>query len=322
MIPHRPRLVPQPCGLPNIGATCYFNSFLQAMLSLTSVTQFFLENIPQLRGNPVAVAYTDLLRSIFMMGASQPGQPNQQGQLNQLNNSLTTQTLPHLFRAFVMAVRAKNPQSTFGTGQEDAAEALTLFLDAIDSPALYRLFMATYNLAVFCFDCRTMSPISPDNSCVVEMMPGDPVSEKLRHYMVPCPGYKCPKCGESNKASPPQTLYRLSNVGSIITILFRKYNVGNIGGVAHLGNIGSTADIANLYPQSIELPANGGGTHVFSLVAVIEHTGSPAGGHYWTRCLRRAEPAPLFARIDDASVSNSDPLPRIESYILFYHVVK
>jgi ubiquitin C-terminal hydrolase len=322
MIPHRPRLVPQPCGLPNIGATCYFNSFLQAMLSLTSITQFFLENIPQLRGNPVAVAYTDLLRSIFMMGASQANHQNHQGQPNQLSQA--SQALPNLFRAFVLAVRAKNPQSTFGTGQEDAAEALTLFLDAIDSPALYKLFMARYNLAVFCFDCRTMSPISPDNSCVVEMMPGDSVSEKLRHYMVPCPGYKCPKCGESNKASPPQTLYRLSNVGSIITILFRKYNVGNIANSSSnpASDVGNIGNVANLYPQSIELPANGGGTHIFSLVAIVEHTGSPAGGHYWARCLRRAEPAPLFARIDDASVANSDPLPRAESYILFYHVVK
>lgn len=300
MIRYRPGLAPPPFGLPNIGATCYFNSFIQALVGLPAVSQFFLEHEKELSGNAVAVAYIDLLRSV--LGRASPVESaNPIGMANPVGLANPTA----LFRAFVLAIRAKNPRSTFGSGQEDADEALTLFLDTIDHPELYKLFMTTYNLSVFCFGCRVMSPIRSDNSCVVEMTPGDltPIEEKIRQYIVPCPGYKCPKCGKGD-TPPPQTLYRLSNVGSIITILFRKYAF-----VA-----------APAYPQTIELPANGGGKHTFSLVAIIEHAGSPAGGHYWARCLRAKPPHHLaFSRIDDSHVSEADSLPRPESYVLFYH---
>jgi len=265
-------------------------------MSLSAVSEFFLKHEKELSANAVAVAYVDLLRRVFK--ADPVGSVNPVGLVNPTV----------LFRAFVMAIRAKNPRSTFGSGQEDADEALTLFLDVIDHPELYKLFMTTYNLSVFCFGCRVMTAIRSDNSCVVEMTPGDltPIEEKLRQYIVPCPGYKCSKCGRDDQASPPQTLYRLSNVGSIITVLFRKYGGAPMGAI--------------MYPQSIELPASGGGTHTFSLVAIVEHAGSPAGGHYWARCLRAKPPdAVTFARIDDSQVSGADSLPRPESYVLFYH---
>ena len=287
LVKYDAKFVPNAFGLVNIGATCYFNSFIQAMLSLPSVTAFFLENEERLKSNPVATTYIRFLRHVLSIKNSESVNPLE------------------LFRMFVIAIRKKNPHSTFGSGQEDADEALTLFLDSIDDPDLYKIFMSTYNLSVFCSDCTVSSRIKSDNSCVIEITPGAsaeilPISEKIKRYTVTCPGYKCPKCERSNRESPPQTLYRLCNVGNVITILFLKYNIAG----------------AISYQQTIELPGNDG-VLTFKLVAIIEHSGSTSGGHYWSRCLRTGG----FALLNDSSVGQGDDSVRSESYILFYHYI-
>jgi len=287
LVKYNKALVPEPFGLINIGATCYFNSFIQAMLSLPSVSEFFLYNEESLRSNAVATAYIAFLKHVRHGTSS----------VQSVNPSL-------LFRAFVEAIHRKNPRSNFGSGQEDADEALTHFLDAIDEPGLYKLFMSTYNLVVLCYDCQQMTQISADNSCVIEVTPEPqmPVlSEKIRKYTVSCPGYKCPKCEKSNVETPPQTLYRLCNVGTVITVLFRKYN---------------TPGVPISYQQTIELPGNDE-VLTFRLVAIIEHSGSTSGGHYWSRCLRSGG----FALLNDSSVGPGDDYPRSESYVLFYHYI-
>lgn len=291
-----------PCGLINTGAICYLNSFLQSLMSCTSLTAFFLSNEERFisEGNLVAIEYVNLIKHVR--------EAKTHGQIFNPTN---------IFQSIISATKKKFPNKQFGRGQEDSGEGLHLFLDAIDCPELYKLFMYRYVVKIWCLTCIKEISGTTDESCVLEIPPNysgleagddgdkkiDPLNAHVRQYMSMLDDYTCPTCKQQKCCR----IYQLACVPEIITIMFNKFFTKS-----HL-----------LFPDTLSFPASPTTTVDYRIVATIEHSGGQSGGHYWARCLRAAvgtdtEACKIYT-LNDTSIGPGTFEPTQSSYILFYH---
>jgi len=295
------------CGLVNTGAICYLNSFLQSLMSCTSLTEFFLENEEKFTGeeNKVALEYIKLLKAV--------------GDSKSYSDIIDPSGV---FREVIIATKKKFPDKKFGRGQEDSGEGLHLFLDAIDSKELYKYFMYKYVVKIWCLTCVKQISEKKDESCVLEIPPHlsglvvnddseyvkevDPLNAHIRQYISVLDDYTCPGC----KLQKCCRIYQLASAPEIITIMFSKfYKKSNIA-----------------FPQALSFPAVNDTTLEYKMVAKVEHSGGRGGGHYWAHCYRDGEPElgseepkKEMYELNDITVSRGTNTPTRESYIVFYH---
>lgn len=295
------------CGLINTGAICYLNSFLQSLMSCTSLTEFFLANEEKFNKeeNRVALEYIKLLKVV--------------------SDSKTYSDIidpSGVFREVIIATNKKFPDKKFGWDQEDSGEGLHLFLDAIDSKELYKYFMYKYAVKIWCLTC--VKPISEkkDESCVLEIPPHfsglvvnddsedvkkvNPLNAHIRQYISVLDDYTCPGC----KLQKCCRIYQLASAPEIITVMFNKFF--------------KKSNIA--FPPTLSFPSVNNTTLEYKMVAKVEHSGSSHGGHYWAHCYRDGEPEfeepkpkKGMYELNDRNVSHGTNTPTRESYIVFYH---
>lgn len=269
-------------GLLNTGAICYFSSFLQSLLSCTSVTEFFLTNSARLT-NPVAQEYINLIN------------------IMRNDNTGAVINASTLNRVFIEQVNLKYPEKKFGSQQEDAGEGMHLFLDIINEPQLYKLFTHRSIATIWCNYCKKEIGKQQDESCVFEIPCTIPSNTNINNYVIQngckIPDYLCTKC----KLKQCIRIYQLSMVPENLVIMFNKFKSKTIIS----------------FPDHLTFESKNGPIR-YMMVSKIEHIGSKSG-HYMSHCLRKGN---LLYLCNDSNVSQGSNEPNSNTYILFYHIIK
>lgn len=296
----------RPCGLVNTGTVCYLNSIWQALLSCTSLTEFFMSKEKEFaqENNLVALEYINLIKQVRCL---------------QSCDEVIDPT--DLFEATIAAIKKKYPDMNFGNKQEDSGEGLHLFLDAVDNAELYRYFMCKYNVKIWCTTCVDQISEKIDEACVLEIpakmnglvcdqiadAPIDPLNAHIRQYLSVLEDYKCSKC-DGQKCCQ---IYQLACAPEIIAVMFNKfYGKTNVQ-----------------FPDTLSFPALGSKTLTYKIVAKIEHAGGMSGGHYWAHCLRKYKDdtssigGTRMYSLNDQRISDGSSDPTANTYIVLYHVV-
>lgn len=166
------RYLPHPFGFRNLGATCYFNSMVQALLSCTSLTEVMLKNAKtqKYRNNPVAQTYIKMLE---IVGEKNLPSVEKAGMLSDMS--------PYLWHSIINYLRKKNSHAHFGNGQEDSHESFKMLMECWeDLDEIIKLFTHKDHVSIFCTDCKQWN-----NSQNEDANAKNSNNEILRYYELP-----------------------------------------------------------------------------------------------------------------------------------------
>lgn len=138
LIPFNPAYLVQPNGFVNLGATCYFNSLVQCILSCTSLFETLHEyrNRPSVKNNEIAQMLLDIFYS------------NKKKDPNIIHKSA------ELWHKIFQHAQRRQDLVRFTSGQQDVHEGMMLLLDMIDNIAPVKtLWEMRYMVSITCPDC-------------------------------------------------------------------------------------------------------------------------------------------------------------------------
>jgi ubiquitin C-terminal hydrolase len=304
LIPYNKKYAIEPNGFVNLGATCYFNSVIQCVLSCTSIMEVLEKNI-----NNQSVKKNKLAQMLIAAWKKS------------LSGGDITDSCVPIWREIINISQSQNTKIKMNWGQQDAHEGLIMFLSALESvPQVYQLFQHRCRNDIYCSKCKSVVSSNKMLELVFET-PADLKNEQLKQFenldeyyktsinlqefLTKNNGYidaqyKCPKCGDISKEKY-QSSY-LTMVSEIITIVFKKYEKKHL----------------ILFPMNLEFTAKCGTKKIrYKLVAQSEHSGSMSGGHYWAVCLR----SDGYYNLNDTMLSKANPQPTENTYLVFYHYI-
>jgi ubiquitin C-terminal hydrolase len=306
--------IPQSQGIPNYGATCYFNSIIQCILSLTSIHQLLQEKdetkIIEVKHINLAKNNDDLQsQSTNILFRTQLFK-------NIYNNSIQSNDISYFCRQLLDLVifhsKSKSNNVKLDWGQQDAHELLELLFDLFP-PNIKKLFEHRYIKQIYCPKCKKLTPQKREIETIFILQPILPMENKevmpLNDFIIKqdeeindyiCPNIQCKsKCKKIRMSI-------LSMVPEILVFVIKKYL--------------SSSNIA--FPLRLTFLAKGGRKNlVYQLVAQSEHSGNMDGGHYWAICLRKENKNLKFKNLNDSSISNDMAGPTQNSYMMFYHYI-
>jgi uncharacterized UBP type Zn finger protein len=290
-----------PCGLVNLGVTCWLNSILQSLLSCTTLNKKIMD--PSTKLTPLAAEYKKLVIEI------NGRETNHAAAVGSLTPLSATSFLAALRQQ--LATRADKSAVLFGMSQECADEALTLIVDLF-GPVLEDMFKVEYKMIIKCTGCGKNTSEIRDPAIKINFFTKEkPVDttefcKYLSLHTSQCETFTC-TCGHiMTDFLRTEKLCRLSE---ICVITFNKYQ----------------SKEQKWFPQELTFNSGNGYTTKYRVVATIEHSGTVYGGHYWAFGTRKStqsssdtiktESTHLF---NDSWVQIGDITPRPETYMIFY----
>lgn len=315
-----------PCGFRNLGATCYFNTLIQAMMSCTSFTEELMKRKTYVfDNNPIInlliefietnVYYEDLCQKLIN------NDPDIVVLIAETKKKLQNYS-PQIWQQMnIMLCKKKQiPLRSFMQGQQCVGEGYHYLLETMeDYQPIQNLFLHRYKSLIHCFDCeKWVSNVD----CMYSLFEVEPdlktaQIEKFRQYHVDAinmnefltkqsgyvdENYVCPQC---KKTGEKYRMNILAMVPEILVIMAKKYNVDQ------------KKNILTDFPDKLEFNGNAGSKMMYEAVAQIEHSGGKHGGHYWAICRRKNG----WFNINDTNITPSQFQPTKNTYIVFYHLV-
>jgi len=303
LLPYNPSLLGNGQGFVNLGATCYFNSLLQCLLSCTSIYEVLKKNqyCEHIKTNSLAQELLHLYQAA------------------ENNENIHQRCIP-IWRIIYQIARKRQDNCLINMGQQDAHEGLMLFLDIMDTiPEIKRLFEHRHRIKILCTRCQQWVVNRYETNMTFEVQPtltteqhknfksidqyyntAMPLNEFLRKQN----GYvdenfKCPNSNCQDR-QPKFKITSLVMIPEILPILLKKYQ----------------QKIMTPFPSTLEFIASSQRQkYIYKLIAQSEHSGNMHGGHYWAISLRRDG----WKQLNDMLVTDGQPGPTINSYIVFYH---
>ncbi|MCK9607503.1 MAG: ubiquitin carboxyl-terminal hydrolase [Methylomonas sp.] len=190
--------------------------------------------------------------------------------------------------------------------QQCAYEGFTTFVDGAPK-FIGDLFRAYYNKHFICSLCGKESD-------ELDVVSGITIPEtvtnsaQIQRFIYAHIDRSVEKCCE--RCSPTKSVihslqYELHNAPKVIAIISEKY---------------STTKPQVDFPQELQFLGENSAFIQFRLFALIEHSGSKFGGHYWAKIAKRASGETRVFCANDSSIvpEGSTLIPKPESYIAFY----
>ena len=302
LIPYDSAYIPKGNGFVNLGATCYFNSLMQGLLSCSSIYQVLakIRNTKPVKSNPTLMKLIKLWDSA-MAGESRVGD-----------------LCVPIWRDIIAISQRQQTSIKMDEGQQDAHEGLMMFLDIIDDiPELRRLFEHRYRTKVYCDTCEKYIICKYEENLTFEVqasLTNEQLAEfkhkdkfygsklNLNDFLMKQNEYidadhVCSTCGAKCAKFKTNDLVM---VPEILPIIFKKYKSKEL----------------TAFSEYLEFPSvTNNKKFVYKLVAQVEHSGGMHGGHYWAIGLRRDS----WKTLNDCSVSAGQPGPTPNTYMVFYH---
>lgn len=306
LIPYNYSLLSKGQGFINLGATCYFNSLLQCLLSCTSIYEVLLKygDRPHIKQNPLAQHLLSLYES------AKNGEP------------IHEKCVP-IWKYILSIAMRKNDKVKLGLGHQDSYEGLMIFMDALDTiPEVKRLFMHKHQIQDMCPICKKCTIDKEQPNVVFEVQSNlkteqhemfknvdefyntsMPLNEFLRKQNSSLDAdHLCEFC--KTRCRKFRSIY-LVMAPEILAIAIKRYN---------------TLDTVMPFSAKLEFKAFGKTKKIiYELIAQSEWTGSTRNsGHYWAICKR----SDGWKILNDSSCSDGNSGPTQHSYLIFYHFVR
>lgn len=308
------KYIPPAFGSTNIGATCYFNSMFQMLVSCTSLTKVFLanKNNAVYLANNVAVTYLKILEDIFIH--------------HDLSNA--PNFAPSFWHSIIEHLRSHDEQRHFGHGQEDTHESFQMLMECWEKlDEVMKLFTHIDNIHIFCTGCDqwdhdptkasrdeklTYFSVTPNfkndlpealERRIKSKIPSGNLEDILIRQLTYIKDFKCQNLITQTEG----TAVCLSTADKIKSVSMRYVPVILI--VVCMKYAGK---VNTPFPQTLTI-----GPKKYKAIAHIIHSGDIGGGHYYAKAMRQGG----WYTLNDSGIGGAGPdfVPEEGTYVVTYH---